>query len=254
MPVPSAITDLSVVAASNAPTGSEQVLPNLDNYLRAFAAFIRQNYDALAAKQAALGYTPVNRAGDTMTGALAAIKGTATAPGMSFAGDTNTGLYSPSADVLDLVTSGVSRWRVDAAGRLVHPARTHPCFRAATSANKTGTGDFATFASEVDDASNFDPTTGVFTAPVAGWYEFTALFVASISTGDGETICAIKTNTPTYFHASVSHQDASTARYATSATGPIYLASGATVQTTCTYADGTYNMIACASFSGRLLG
>ncbi len=252
MPVPSAITDLSVVAASNAPTGSEQVLPNLDNYLRAFAAFIRQNYDALAAKQAALGYTPVNRAGDTMTGALAAIKGTATAPGMSFAGDTNTGLYSPSADVLDLVTSGVSRWRVDAAGRLVHPARTHPCFRAATSASITAAGDFTTYSSESDDAANFDLSAGVFTAPVDGWYEFDASFCASPTTV-GETIVAIGTNVPTYFHASISHRDASTARYACVATGAMRLSAGTTVWTTCTYAAGTYSLIQCVSFSGRLI-
>lgn len=254
MPVPTAITDLSTSAAGNSPAGSDTVFPNLDDYIRALSAFIAQNYASLATKQASLGYTPVNKAGDTLTGVLAATKGTAALPGIAFSGDTNTGIHSSGADILDLVTAGAAQWRVDASGRLVAPARKQPCFRAATSANKTGTGDFATFTSEVDDASNFDPTTGVFTAPVAGWYEFTALFVASISTGDGETICAIKTNTPTYFHASVSHQDASTARYATSATGPIYLASGATVQTTCTYADGTYNMIACASFSGRLLG
>ena len=258
MPVPSAITDLSVVAASNAPTGSEQVLPNLDNYLRAFAAFIRQNYDALAAKQAALGYTPVNRAGDTMTGALAAIKGTATAPGMSFAGDTNTGLYSPSADVLDLVTSGVSRWRVDAAGRLVHPARTHPCFRAATSASITAAGDFTTYSSESDDAANFDNGTGTFTAPVAGWYEFAAdfsiTFNASASYGMVDVL--LMTSSPVSI-AQFTHVHPGTVNSTRSSlsSGPVYLAAGVTVKAMCTnavFVSGPSYI--CRHFSGRLLG
>jgi hypothetical protein len=45
MPVPTTITDLSATASSNSPAGSESVFPNLDNYLRAAFAFIRQNYD-----------------------------------------------------------------------------------------------------------------------------------------------------------------------------------------------------------------
>lgn len=49
MPVPTAITDLSTTAGSNSPAGSESVMPNLDNYLRAHAAFIAQTYaDALS--------------------------------------------------------------------------------------------------------------------------------------------------------------------------------------------------------------
>ena len=252
MPVPSAITDLSTSAAGNSPAGSDTVFPNLDDYIRALSAFIAQNYASLATKQASLGYTPVNKAGDTLTGVLAATKGTAALPGIAFSGDTNTGLYSPSADVLDLVTSGVSRWRVDAAGRLVHPARTHPCFRAATSASITAAGDFTTYSSESDDAANFDLSAGVFTAPVDGWYEFDASFCASPTTV-GETIVAIRTNVPTYFHASISHRDASTARYACVATGAMRLSAGTAVWTTCTYAAGTYSLIQCVSFSGRLI-
>jgi hypothetical protein len=40
MPVPSLITDLSTTAATNSPAGSENVFPNLDDYLRAQAAFL----------------------------------------------------------------------------------------------------------------------------------------------------------------------------------------------------------------------
>ena len=40
MPVPSAITDLSTTAASNSPAGSDNVFPELDNFLRAHASFV----------------------------------------------------------------------------------------------------------------------------------------------------------------------------------------------------------------------
>lgn len=48
MPAPSLITELSVTAANNSPPGGEDVHPQLDNYLRAHAAFIaqlRQSYE-----------------------------------------------------------------------------------------------------------------------------------------------------------------------------------------------------------------
>jgi hypothetical protein len=47
MTVPTAITDLSATIASNSPSGSEAVFPDLDDYLRALSAFIRQNYDSI---------------------------------------------------------------------------------------------------------------------------------------------------------------------------------------------------------------
>lgn len=42
MPVPSLIEELDVVAGLNYPVGGEDVFPQLDNYLRAHAAFIAQ--------------------------------------------------------------------------------------------------------------------------------------------------------------------------------------------------------------------
>jgi hypothetical protein len=51
----------------------------------------------------------VNVSGDTMTGALGIIAGTAAAPGVFFSGDTNTGIYSPGADQVAISTNGVER-------------------------------------------------------------------------------------------------------------------------------------------------
>lgn len=42
MTVPTLITDLSTVAASNSPAGSDAVFPDLDNFIRALSAFIAQ--------------------------------------------------------------------------------------------------------------------------------------------------------------------------------------------------------------------
>jgi hypothetical protein len=51
----------------------------------------------------------VNTSGDTMTGALGIIAGTATAPGVFFTGDPNTGIYSPAADQVAISTNAVER-------------------------------------------------------------------------------------------------------------------------------------------------
>lgn len=55
MPVPASISDLSPIPADNSPTGGEAVFPNLDDYLRAQAAFIAQVRDLIAAGGTPLG-------------------------------------------------------------------------------------------------------------------------------------------------------------------------------------------------------
>ena len=64
-----------------------------------------------------LGLLPV--AGGTMTGVLAVTAGTAALPGIAVSGDLNTGLFSPGADTLALVTGGTQRATVDSSGRLL---------------------------------------------------------------------------------------------------------------------------------------
>lgn len=50
MPIPTSIDELSITAANNFPVGIETVFPNLDNYLRTYAAFIAQLRDRLDAE------------------------------------------------------------------------------------------------------------------------------------------------------------------------------------------------------------
>lgn len=46
MPVPTSIADCNVTASNNSPAGTDSIGTNLDDYLRAHAAILRQVYDA----------------------------------------------------------------------------------------------------------------------------------------------------------------------------------------------------------------
>jgi len=89
MPVPTVITDLSTTAASNSPAGPDAVFPNLDDYLRAHAAFIAQ----LNATDA----TKVAKAGDTMTGPLVLNADPSATLGAATKGYVDTGLSGKAA-------------------------------------------------------------------------------------------------------------------------------------------------------------
>jgi hypothetical protein len=56
--------------------------------------------------------------GIVSSGTFAAPTGSAAAPGVYFVGDTNTGLYSPGADQVAVVTNGTGRLFVDASGNI----------------------------------------------------------------------------------------------------------------------------------------
>ncbi len=69
--------------------------------------------------------TPSNGTGDflangstPMTGQFFSLPGTSAAPGMTFTGDSNTGVFSPGADIVSLSTAGTERLRVDPAGNV----------------------------------------------------------------------------------------------------------------------------------------
>jgi hypothetical protein len=60
----------------------------------------------------------VLKAGDTMTGALVVPLGAVGTPSLTFTGDLNTGIYSPSADALAASTAGVEHLRITSSGRV----------------------------------------------------------------------------------------------------------------------------------------
>ena len=57
--------------------------------------------------------------GGTMTGALVVPLASAATPSLTFTGDLNTGIFSPSADTLAFSEGGVERARIDSAGRVL---------------------------------------------------------------------------------------------------------------------------------------
>jgi hypothetical protein len=59
----------------------------------------------------------VNTSGDTMTGALGIIAGTAAAPSVFFSGDPNTGIFSPGADQVAISTNGTARLHIASDGK-----------------------------------------------------------------------------------------------------------------------------------------
>ena len=64
----------------------------------------------------ATGLGLLSRAGGTLTGVLAAVLGTAAAPGIAFSGDADTGLFSPGANIVALSAGGTEALRATSSG------------------------------------------------------------------------------------------------------------------------------------------
>ena len=102
MAVPTAITDLSATAASNSPAGSDAVFTDLDNFLRAIQAFIRQG-DTRAANVASASTADLGAA----VGRIVNITGTTTITsfGAGTAGELRTVRFT---GILTLTHNGTS--------------------------------------------------------------------------------------------------------------------------------------------------
>jgi hypothetical protein len=79
---------------------------------------VRQGYIGFSTTTASAdtGDIPYVAGSHTFTGQIRAASGSVSAPGLSFSGDTDTGVFRPAADTVALATNGVERFRIRADG------------------------------------------------------------------------------------------------------------------------------------------
>ena len=130
--------------------------------------------------------------------------GSVGSPSLANSGDTNTGIYWPGADQLGLTTAGAAGLLIDAAGIVTKPLQ--PAFSAIVSTTITNvTGDSTAYtvifnSEEFDTNGDFDTSTGLFTAPVAGVYSFTAgVAMFGITSSHTSDDIFIKDNTDNWY-------------------------------------------------------
>jgi len=147
-------------------------------------AAIAANKLASGAAASNIGYTPLDAAGGTMTGALRVPSGSAGTGGVNLSGQTNTGIYTDSGDNIVFSVAGTSRMRINANGhRTVGNSSTNGSimWQAApttgwTYANSYGGYGWREIGSGIGwdsyqrGGSNFSNSNGRFTAPVSGFY------------------------------------------------------------------------------------
>ena len=133
-----------------------------------------------------LGYTPINTAGDTVTGQLIVAAGNAAAPSITRTGDTNTGINFTTNEIR-IVAGGTTQTLIDSSGRVRRPEQ--PAFAVSATngwlyaSNYGGTGTFEmgsimswNNAAHQTGGSNWNPSNGRYTAPVAGYYVFRSMW------------------------------------------------------------------------------
>ena len=139
MPVPTLVTDLSTTLASNSPAGSDNVFPDLDNYLRALSGFVASIRDN-SGNGWVSPYLPLTYSAGTANGVvyLNGSKVVTTGSGLVFDGTnfsttgtasatkliptggsaTGNGMYLPAANTLAWSNNGSETMRLDSSGNL----------------------------------------------------------------------------------------------------------------------------------------
>ena len=137
-----------------------------------------------------IGYTPVYKAGATLTGPLRLPDGSAGSPSLTSTSNTNTGIYFPNTSSVNITTAGGNLNNfVRSGSNLNHTQPNLPAFHASGNGgwyygnsfggcgrwaeinNLQPGGGWTWQIGAQQGGSNLSPN-GRFTAPVAGWYSF----------------------------------------------------------------------------------
>ena len=162
------------------------------------------------------------------------------------------GVYLPSANDVGIATNSTLALNIDSSQRVTLPVQ--PAFMATRATGAQGSGTTLIFNNIIQQqgGTNYSSSTGIFTAPVAGWYMFTAGVVTNITTG-----------TFNFYFAVTGGAIAPSMQLTVSAAAVIgtwsailYLAASSTVSaiSSTTLGSLTLNASAGSFFSGYLLG
>lgn len=139
---------------------------------------------ASGAATANLGFTPVNSAGDTMTGTLTVPAGSVGSPSIRHSGSSNTGIYFPTTNQVSFAIGGTERLKIANPNTIIG---NKPSFNAVGTngwyyGNSFGGGEreigslWGWVTNYETGGTNFAPGTGRFTAPVSGYYHFNTMY------------------------------------------------------------------------------
>jgi hypothetical protein len=114
-------------------------------------------------------------------------------PAYSFIGDTNTGMFSPAADQLNLATGGTNRLLIDSTGSVTSTSNYKAGVRVGTTYVNGAGPTTVQFDTEMyDPNSNFNTATFLYTAPVTGYYSVMINLSATYSNDNTRSLQLIK--------------------------------------------------------------